>query len=163
MHLCSQYICIYVQNIFAYLFKASLFTYIFKGILISSTYITIYFQNTFAHIQSMLSYIQNIFAYVQSIFAYMLKICFSASLVYTSGWRQYCAERSQIKMLQFPFWIFYQNTPLSCVHFYFANFISFFHLDKILALHLFVLRTYFWQYMYSIPPLLSFLKNKLAN
>ena len=154
LYISSKSICISVQSIFVY---------IFKGILISSTYITIYFQNTFAHIQSMLSYIQNIFAYVQSIFAYILKICFSASLVYTSGWRQYCAERSQIKMLQFPFWIFYQNTPLSCVHFYFANFISFLHLDKILALHLFVLRTYFWQYMYSIPPLLSFLKNKLAN
>ena len=53
-------------------------------------------------------YVENMFAFFQSIFAYMLKICLSASLVYTSASGQYCAKRSQIKMLQFPFYIFHK-------------------------------------------------------
>ena len=90
--ICSKYICIYIWNIFACL------KYICKK---CWKYICIY---------------------VESIFAYMLKICLSALLVYTSGSRQYCAERSEIKMLQFPFWIFSKILArIIHTYFYFAN------------------------------------------
>ena len=134
--ICSKYICIYIWNIFACL------KYICKK---CWKYICIY---------------------VESIFAYMLKICLSALLVYTSGSRQYCAERSQIKMLQFPFWIFSKILPYHIMYVYIFLLCKF----RANSIVLIVKNTrtssqhssYFWQSMFIIP-YLAISKEKQIN